>query len=154
LPRVVAVDLQGAIVRASGEPRIDVAEVLVRDRVLRMRLDRELEDGLRALVVALRGVEHREVVVGLGQLGKFLGEAHEDLDRLGGLLLFGQHQSSQETSLGILRLALDVHVHLVERRGQLSLAVELLGLLEVVGGRGRHASREERERGQKDAIIH
>ena len=107
---------------------------------------RELERRFRLVVVALRRIKHREVVVRLRQLGKILGKAGEDLDRVLHALLFGEDESFQEASLRIARHRLQVDLDLVEGRLQLLLAVELLGFLEVVRRRcPRHRRRAEHD---------
>ena len=107
-----------------------------------MRVDGELERGARLVVVALRGVEHREVVVRLGQLRVILREAGEHLDRFGHALLLGVDEAFQEASLWIARRCLEEYLDLVERGRELSLSVELLRLAQIVHGRGNDMESE------------
>ncbi len=145
---VVLVQLQRAVVGAAGELCVDVAQVLVRRGVARVRVDGELERRLRLVVVALRGVEHREIVVGLGQFRVVLGEPGEHHDRLGVPLLLGEEQALEEPALRLARLRLQIGVDLLHGRLHLALAVEFLRLAQVVGGSGeRAACKGHRQRG-------
>ena len=80
---VAGIELQGAAVGLAGQLGVDVAEVLVRGGVAGVGADRHLERGTRLVELALAGVQHREVVVRLGQLGVVLGELGEGGDGVG-----------------------------------------------------------------------
>ena len=123
----------------------------MRGGVARVRVDRELERGFRLVEIALRGVEHREVVVGLGELGIVLGEPGEHLDRVGHALLLGEDEALEEAPLRIARLRFQECLDLVERRLQLALAVEFLRFAQVVGGRRPREHGDGSERGRVEA---
>ena len=108
----------------------------MRRAVAGVGVDGELKRGLGLVEGTLGRVEHRQVVVRLGELGVVLGEGREGLDRLVRLVLFREDQAPQETALGFLGLRLEVRIDLLERRLQAAGLVEALGFLEVVGRGG------------------
>src|SRR5688572_18781488 len=109
-----------------------------------MRADRHLERGTRLVVLSLRGIKHGEVVVRLRQLGKFLRELGEDLDRVVGFVLFGENKTSHEAPARILGLALQKSVDALQCAVELALLQQLARFLQFVGLRG--CRRDDRQR--------
>ena len=69
---VGGVELQRLVVGLAGELGVDVAEVLVARWRSSDACGSTLQRAARLFVLALRGVDHGEIVVGLGQLGVVL----------------------------------------------------------------------------------
>ena len=70
-----------------------------------MGADRHFKRAARFVVLFLLGVEHRQIVVGLGQFGKILGQLGEYRDGFCRTAEVGEDQSAQEAALSVLRLA-------------------------------------------------
>src|SRR5215470_18428461 len=68
------VEAERPIVFHAGKTGVDVAQVLVRDRIIGACRERQLERPLRFLVLALTGPDHGEVVIRFRQLGIILDE--------------------------------------------------------------------------------
>ena len=86
--------MQRLVISLAGQAGIDIAEVFIGGGIARMGADGHLQCLTGFFILTLRGIQHRQVVVGLGQLGIVLGQAGEDVDRIGGLVLFGQDQAA------------------------------------------------------------
>jgi hypothetical protein len=111
-----------------GEPRVDVAEVLVRDRVVGRRLHGALQLVARQRVFAFLGVEHGEIVPRLGQLGVVGEERAKQRDRVVGLAFVGQHEAFHEARLRLARALVDQLVELLGRLRVVLLVERGLGL--------------------------
>jgi hypothetical protein len=159
---VVAIELCGAIVFGGGETRVDIAEVLARDRPVGGGTNRDLEREPRAVVFAFLRVQDREVVVGLGQLGVVLDQRTEDRDRRIGVPQLGLHDAFEEPGLRLARALRDQRVELRFRRRELPvlderrhflqrcviLLARLFGQVAPVLREGGHPSDEQDEREQ------
>ncbi len=105
----------------------------MRGRVAGMRADCLLERILRGLVLALRGIEHGQIVVGLRQFGVILGQAGEDRDGIVGLALVGQDQAFEESGLRVLGVFRQIAVGPFECAGEIALAELLVDFLDFAG---------------------
>jgi hypothetical protein len=83
----------------------------------------------------LLGVDHGQVVVGLGQFREFLGQLGEHGDGVVGLVHLGQDDALEEPALGILGLSGEVLVDLLQRLGMLPLLDQFADVLQGVGAR-------------------
>ncbi|CAB5655084.1 Uncharacterised protein [Comamonas aquatica] len=79
-------------------------------------------------VLALGGVQHGQVVVGLGQLGVVACQGREDLDGLVVLLLFGRDHTLQKAQLHILGALLEQGLHALRGIVDFALVNQLLHL--------------------------
>jgi hypothetical protein len=104
----------------------------MRGGVAGVRAYRHLESRARLVVLALRGVQHCQIVVRLGQLRKFLGQLREYLDRVVGLVLLGEDDAFQEAAARILGIFCEIRVDPVERAVELSLLEELVRVLQLL----------------------
>ena len=111
---VAGVEAERFLVGARGEAGVDVAEILVRDGVLRVGADRALERVARPVVLPARGVDDGDVVVRLGELGVILGEREEEIEGLVRAALLGEDHALQEPAALVGRLGGEVAV---DRRG-------------------------------------
>ena len=115
----------------------------MRRRVARMGPDGEFEGLARLVVLTLRGVQHGEVVVRLGEFREFLGERREHLDGVRLAAEFRVDHALEKAGAGVLRLLREHGVHAVHGTGEVALAEEASSLLEIVGDRMRRKEREE-----------
>ncbi len=104
----------------------------MRGGIVRVRAYCHFERGARLVVLALRGVEHGQVVVGLRQLGKILRQLGEDRDRVVGLVLVGKDHPLEEAPARVLGLSLEVGIDAVERSVELFLLEKLIGFLQAI----------------------
>src|SRR5688572_28937541 len=104
-----------------------------------MRADRLLERDTRLFVLPLPGVDHREVVVRLGQVGKILREAGEDVDRFARVALLREDHRLEEARLRIAWLGGERLVHAFERLAMLTGLEKFVRVLELIGARGSEA---------------
>src|SRR5439155_7186158 len=118
---VYLVERNGAVVFHAGEAGIDVAEVLVRDRVVGPGQECNLERPARLIVVALLRPDHRQVVVRLGQLRVILGQLLESGDRGIGLVLICLQHAFEESCLRVLRVGREHAVDLGQCRRVLAV---------------------------------
>ena len=109
------IQLQGLVIGVAGEPGVNIAEVLVGDRVARMSPDGHLEYRQSHVVLLLLGVENGKVVVGFGLLGKFFGQIPEDANRFRRAAHFNKDQPLEESSLQFFRLLGNLRVDLLQR---------------------------------------
>ncbi|MPN47203.1 hypothetical protein SDC9_194804 [bioreactor metagenome] len=87
------------------------------------------------VILVLPGVEHRQVVVRLRQLGVVLGQAGEGLDGVARLARLGLDHALEKAHLRIARLGGQVLLDLGQCVGQLAAAHQLADVGVVVGAR-------------------
>ena len=117
--------------------------------VARVGPDRHLEGVAGLVVLALLGVEHGEVVVGLGELRVVLGQLLEDGNGFSAAVELGQDHPAQEAHLGVPGLGGEELIGLFEGLAQLTLFDEGLQVLDGVRpDRAADQAREEQGGGQ------
>ena len=117
--------------------------------VARVGPDRHLEGVPGLVVLALLGVKHGKVVVGLGKLRVVLGELLEDADGFAAAVEFGEDHPTQEADLGVTRLRCEELVGLFEGLAQLPLFDKGLQILHGICPNGAaDQAREEQGGGQ------
>ena len=99
-------------------------------------MDGEFQRCFRLVVVALSGMQHRKVVVWLGQFRVILGHASEDLNGIGYFFLLGEDQPLQKATLRIFGLLLQTGIHFQQCLLKFSLLIQTTALLEIGGGIG------------------
>ena len=142
--------MQRAAVGLAGKPRIDVTEVFMRRRVVRIQLDRRFERGPGLIELALRRIQRRQVVVGLGQLGKVLREGSKSRCGIRLLALLVQDHAAQKAHLRIAWFVRNIQVGLGKCLGRFALAQQLvdIGIVVCPGwagtqGHGQQACEDE-----------
>ena len=142
---VGAVELQRLAVGLAGEPGIDVAEVFVGGCVARVGADRHFQRGPGLVKLALAGVEHRQVVIGLGQFRIVFGDFAEGGNRVAGLAGFGLDHALEEAHLRIARLAGQVLFGFGHGLGELVGFHQATDVGVVVGMRRGHRQRSRQQ---------
>ena len=132
------------LVRLGSERGIDVAQVLVGDRVAGVGAYGHLQLPARVLVAALARVEHRQVVVRLGQFRELLAQCREHVDGLLSAVLLREDDALQEARARIARVLAEVGVQARQGCGDVALLMQLDGLGVAVGF-GRGAAAEPRK---------
>ena len=149
LQALVAAAGAGALERAQRKPHEHVAQILVRHRIAGVVAQRGFEQLTRGIDAALRGQQHRQVVVRLGQVGEILDQLVERVDRLGRALQLGQHHRTQKAHRRIARPLGDGFVGALHRHRGVAAAKQLLHIAEVLRGlRPQGRGRGQRERGE------
>ena len=153
--RVVGVERQRTGIGLDREPRVDVAEVLVGRRIVRVAAHGALERDARLVELTLPSVEHREIVVKARPTRMVLVEERKDRDRLGMALRVGEQHAWRKRScgsFGFVARGLVDHRHRLDRQASL---LQSRDLRDLVGARRRgacEAPRGERGRGPGSLI--
>ena len=98
-----------------------------------MGADRHFQRVTRLVILALRSVEHREVVVRFGQFRIILRQLGEHADGIVGLVLFGEQNAAEKAAACIFRAGFQILIDAFQRAVGLSLFQQLLGFLQFVG---------------------
>ena len=153
LRRLVAlVELQCLVIGLARHLGVNVAEVLVRGGVTGVGTDRHFQRAARLVVLALRGIQHREVVVRLRQLRIILRQFSEDADGFSRFVLLGEQDAAQETAACIFGFGFQILLDALHGAIGLSLFQQLLGFLQIVSlcqhrGSKSHAEEDSGEAG-------
>ena len=118
---IAVIQLQGAVIGLAGHLGVYVTEVLVRGGVTGMSADRHFQQLLGLVVLALAGIQHGKVVIGLGQVGIVIGQRRKYFDGFGGLALLGEDQSFEESCLRIFWFLGEIIIDLGQRLAALAL---------------------------------
>ena len=130
---VSAVKLQRLAISLAGEPGVDVAQILMGRGVTGIGAYRHFKRGPGLVKLALTGIEHGQVVVGLGQLGVVFGDFCEGGNRVASLAGFGLYHAPEKAHLRVARLRGQVLVSLGEGFGVLIGADQTADIGIVVG---------------------
>jgi hypothetical protein len=95
----LGVDLQGLGVALFGQLAVHIRQVAVRCCVAGVCLQGFFQQGFGRFKLAFGGVQHPQIVVGLGLLGMGLGDLLEGVDGLVDLTLLGLNHALHETPL-------------------------------------------------------
>jgi hypothetical protein len=142
---VVAVELQRLAVSLAGQPGIDIAQVFMGGGVAGVGAYGHFQRGAGFVKLVLVGVEHGQVVVGLGQLRVVLGDFGEGGDGVGWFAGFGLDHAFDKAHLRVARLAHQVLVGFGQGFGQLAGAGQVIDVGVLVGMR----CRQPKGRGQR-----
>ena len=137
-----AVELQGFAVGLAGQLGVDVTQVFVCGGIAGVGPDGHLERGASFVKLALSGIEHGQVVVGLGQLGVVFGQLGERADGLCRFARLGLDHALEKAHLRITRLARQILVCLGLGFRQLASTQQLVDICIVVGVGGSSSHRK------------
>ena len=116
-----------------------------------VRGQRGFEGVAGLLVVAFLGVEHGQVVVGLGQLRVVARQVGKGADRVGHPVQLRQRQTAHEPRLGILRVAAQLRVERAQSGRVVAPLHHFLGIGDSIGVDGKAAGAEgQRDGGRED----
>ena len=122
--RVAPIELQRLAVGLTGQFSVHVTQVFMGGGVTGVSPDGHLKRSPGFVKLALTGVEHGQVVVGLRQLRVVLGDLREGGDGVQGLGCFGLDHAFDKAHLRIARLASKILVSLGECFSQLASAYQ------------------------------
>ena len=128
-----------------GQRQVDVAEVFTRRSVRRVVAQGVLQCHQRILQLSLCGIEHRQVVVRVGQFGEVLRQRGKDLDRLRVAFQVGEDHALQEANVRSARLCRYEFVGLAQGLQHIATAVELFDVLNFVGAQRRRGEAGRRQ---------
>ena len=103
---IVRIEPDRALVSLCGEPAVHVAEIFSGDGILRICKYRLFELAAGTVQPTLRGKQHSEVVVRLGQIRVLLTEHREGVDSFGGSTEIGEQNPAHELRVNVARLRL------------------------------------------------
>ena len=73
----------------------------MRHGIVRVVAHGSFKSGAGAIQIALAGIDHGQVVIGLGQLGIVLGQLAKRCNRVLGLAVIAQRNAAQKTHLRV-----------------------------------------------------
>src|SRR5258707_13567550 len=97
-----------------------------------MRADRLLERGTCLFILPLRGVNHREVVVRLGELRVVLGKLGKNVYRFPGVALLGKDKALEKGRLRMTRLVSEHPVYTLKCHLMQARLEHLSGSLQLI----------------------
>ena len=171
---VAAVQLQRFAVGLAGQLGVYVAQVLMRSGIAGVGAYGHFKRGAGLVKKALVGIQHGQVVVGLGQLGVVFGQLGEGGNRVLGLARLRLDHTLQKAHLRVTWLARQVLVGLAQCFGVLACTQQAVNVGVVIGpcharaergaqgeplhrtpkGGGREAGARDLGRGEGDRLRH
>ena len=112
---VLTIQLQRLVIGETRHLGVDVTETLVCGGVAGMGIDCEQQRIPRLHIFATRSVEHRQIVVWLGQVGIFRRELGKHLYRRVGTILLREDDALEKSPLSMSRVAREKTVGGIER---------------------------------------
>ena len=148
--RVAAVELQSLVVSLAGQLGINVAQILMGRGITRVGSYGLLQCGAGLVKLALSGVEHGQVVVGLRQFWVVFGQLVEGRNRLIHLARIALDHALEEAHLRVPGFGCQKSIRLGLRFHELARTQQLQCIRVVVGARGPYEADCQEQQGRED----